>query len=112
MSSGCLRLVNLGNNLSCAIGVCSMANIRLFVRIACSLLAVAACALLQNGNRSSGAEVRVEVDAAKVVHVMRGGLGASWHAIEKPMPVTPGGDPQFGRIIETLKGLEEEINHR
>jgi hypothetical protein len=30
---------------------------------------------------------------------MRGGMGASWHAIEKPMPVVPGGDKQFGGIV-------------
>jgi hypothetical protein len=41
----------------------------------------------------------VEVDGDKPLHTMRGGLGASWHAIEKPMPVTPGGDPQFGGIV-------------
>lgn len=45
------------------------------------------------------AEVRVEVDGGKPMHTMRGGLGASWHAIEKPMPVTPGGDPHWGGCI-------------
>jgi hypothetical protein len=39
-----------------------MAHIRLFVRIACSLLAVAACALLRDGNRSPGADVHVELE--------------------------------------------------
>jgi len=33
----------------------------------------------------------IAVDAAVVVNTMRGGIGASWHAIEEPIPGTNGG---------------------
>ncbi len=36
------------------------------------------------------AEATIEVDAASVRQAMRGGLGASWHAIEEPIPYRPG----------------------
>ena len=32
-------------------------------------------------------EVEITVDASRVRHTMRGGFGASWHAIEQPLPV-------------------------
>ena len=35
-------------------------------------------------------EVTVEVDAASTVRAMAGGIGASWHAIEEPIPVVGG----------------------
>jgi alpha-galactosidase len=35
----------------------------------------------------SSPEVSLTVRADQVVHTMRGGLGASWHAIEEPIPV-------------------------
>jgi hypothetical protein len=35
-------------------------------------------------------QVTISVDWAQVVHKTRGGLGASWHAIETPIPVTDG----------------------
>lgn len=68
-------------------------------RIVLSCLAVSVALLASGTSPSCGADVTVEVDAAKVIHTMRGGLGASLHAIEKPMPVTPGGDKQFGGIV-------------
>ncbi len=34
--------------------------------------------------------LRIEVDATKVENTMRGGMGASWHAIEQPIPYKPG----------------------
>ncbi|MFV2066754.1 MAG: cellulase family glycosylhydrolase [Pirellulales bacterium] len=40
--------------------------------------------------------VEVEVDAASVVYTMRGGIGASWHAIEKPIPGAHGGSAWGG----------------
>src|SRR5512143_3729643 len=43
---------------------------------------------------SSGA-VRMTVDAARVVNTMRGGIGASWHAIEEPIPVSEKPHPIF-----------------
>lgn len=42
----------------------------------------------------SGAEVKLTTDASAVVHTMRGGFGASWHAIEQPIPVE--GDRSHG----------------
>lgn len=38
----------------------------------------------------NGAEVTISLDCAQVRHVMRGGIGASWHAIESPIPVVNG----------------------
>lgn len=35
-------------------------------------------------------EVTISLDCAQVRHVMRGGIGASWHAIETPIPVVNG----------------------
>jgi hypothetical protein len=40
-------------------------------------------------------EVRVVVDTARVVNTMRGGIGASWHAIEQPIPVSEKPHPVF-----------------
>ncbi|MBI4607246.1 MAG: hypothetical protein HY721_35220 [Planctomycetes bacterium] len=34
---------------------------------------------------------RIAVDASRVLRTMRGGIGASWHAIEEPIPGTHGG---------------------
>lgn len=41
------------------------------------------------GRRLPAAEVRIDVAAASVIHTMRGGMGASWHAIEEPIPHGP-----------------------
>lgn len=35
--------------------------------------------------------VQITVDTDSVVNTMRGGIGASWHAIEKPIPIGHGG---------------------
>jgi hypothetical protein len=40
------------------------------------------------------ADVTITADASRTVQVMRGGFGASWHAIEEPMPVE--GDRSHG----------------
>lgn len=40
------------------------------------------------------AEVRLEIDASTVVNTMRGGIGASWHAIEEP--ISTEFDSRFG----------------
>ncbi len=42
----------------------------------------------------SASEVRLSADVRTVVHTMRGGFGASWHAIEQPIPVV--GDRSHG----------------
>jgi len=39
----------------------------------------------------ASSELRISVDAATVTNTMRGGIGASWHAIEEPIPGTHGG---------------------
>lgn len=55
-------------------------------------LAVAAFPLVAPGAepaQSSSAEINV--DTSKVIHTMRGGIGASWHAIEQPIPIGNGG---------------------
>lgn len=38
----------------------------------------------------ASSEIRITVDAATVTNTMRGGIGASWHAIEEPIPVVGG----------------------
>jgi len=38
-------------------------------------------------NQPHAPEIQVQVDAGQVRHTLRGGLGASWHAIETPIPV-------------------------
>ena len=43
------------------------------------------------GELNRGEPVEVSVDLNKVTNVMRGGIGASWHAIEKPIPIGHGG---------------------
>ena len=35
--------------------------------------------------------VEINVDTSKIINTMRGGIGASWHAIEKPIPIGHGG---------------------
>lgn len=40
-------------------------------------------------------DVRITVDLARVVNTMRGGIGASWHAIERPIPVSETPHPVF-----------------
>ncbi len=42
------------------------------------------------GGSLGSADVKIEVDAASVINTMRGGMGASWHAIEEPIPYGPG----------------------
>jgi hypothetical protein len=56
----------------------------------CSLVALAQ----QSASSLSGSEVRLTVNAESVIHKMRGGFGASWHAIEQPIPVE--GDRSHG----------------
>ena len=49
------------------------------------------------GYSACGDEVRVAVDTASITNTMRGGMGASWHAIEEPYPTYNGmgGNPPF-----------------
>lgn len=53
------------------------------------LVAIATLAFLPTSS-GEAAEVTIDVDAAKVTNTMRGGMGASWHAIEQPIPYKPG----------------------
>ncbi len=48
----------------------------------------------QPGELARRADVSVAVDAGQVIHTMRGGFGASWHAIEQPIPIA--GDRSHG----------------
>jgi len=40
-------------------------------------------------------DVRITVDLARVVNTMRGGIGASWHAVVQPIPVSETPHPVF-----------------
>jgi hypothetical protein len=62
-------------------------------------LLATACLVAPGPAGLHAAELRVDVDLSKPLGTMRGGIGASLHAIEKPMLVTPGGDARFGGII-------------
>ncbi len=50
--------------------------------------------MLRPAGRLEGAEVTLTLDATTATHTMRGGFGASWHAIEQPIPVE--GDRSHG----------------
>lgn len=45
---------------------------------------------------TSAGKVSVVVEMGKTINVMRGGIGASWHAIEEPIPFSDKPDPVFG----------------
>jgi hypothetical protein len=63
------------------------------------LLAMTICLLLPCSSSVAAAgasnDVAVMVDLATVVNTMRGGIGASWHAIEEPIPVSDKPHPPF-----------------
>jgi len=43
-------------------------------------------------------DVNISIDTGHVVNTMRGGIGASWHAIEQPIPYSDKPAPAFGGI--------------
>jgi hypothetical protein len=45
---------------------------------------------LQTGQTSANDPINIRIDEASVVYTMRGGWGASWHAIEEPIPYGEG----------------------
>jgi hypothetical protein len=45
----------------------------------------------QSAESQPPAQVEISVDTGKIVNTMRGGIGASWHAIEQPIPIGHGG---------------------
>ncbi len=51
---------------------------------------IMAASLVAAARALPAAEVHVEVDAGKVINTLRGGMGASWHAIQEPIPHGPG----------------------
>jgi hypothetical protein len=54
-------------------------------------LMIAVCGALSAAPLGAAeAQVTLSVDCGQVQHVMRGGIGASWHAIETPIPVVDG----------------------
>jgi hypothetical protein len=72
------------------------------IRRVLSLPAALVCLLPTFATEAQGAglpddskDVRITVDLARVVNTMRGGIGASWHAIEEPIPVSEKPHPVF-----------------
>ncbi len=62
-------------------------------------IAVMVCLLLpclSHAGEESSNDVTVTVNADTVLNTMRGGIGASWHAIEEPIPYCETPDPVFG----------------
>jgi len=53
--------------------------------------AIGAGTEVHGGELKTPQAVEITVDTARVVNTMRGGIGASWHAIEKPIPIGHGG---------------------
>ncbi len=50
---------------------------------------------VRDAKTEASKDVRITVNLAAVVNVMRGGIGASWHAIEAPIPVSEIPHPVF-----------------
>ncbi len=60
---------------------------------------VTVCVLLpclSHAGEESPNDVTVSVNTTTVLNTMRGGIGASWHAIEEPIPYSERPDPVFG----------------
>src|SRR5208282_3238560 len=49
----------------------------------------------RRGEEAPRGDVRLRLDLGNVANTMRGGIGASWHAIEKPLPYSEQPDPVF-----------------
>ncbi len=63
-------------------------------------------------NAEPGHSARIKIDFTNPVHTMQGGVGASWHAIEKPAPLPlyvngRGGNPPF----EDTDAWDQLYNH-
>ncbi len=67
--------------------------IRIAAGVAAAGLAFALGGLLPT---EAGELVRISVNPGTVLNTMRGGIGASWHAIEEPIPYSDQPDPVFG----------------
>lgn len=67
---------------------------RIKSRIIRFLVCSGAAIAMTHAGSMKGAEVTLNMDATTVTHIMRGGFGASWHAIEQPIPVE--GDRSHG----------------
>jgi hypothetical protein len=52
------------------------------------------------------------VDLATAVNTMRGGIGASWHAIEEPIPYSDKPHPVFGNKSHGGSGWGADRNQR
>lgn len=57
------------------------------IRFILALTALAFSPQIANGASKTAPVVEISVDTGKVINTMRGGIGASWHAIENPIPV-------------------------
>jgi hypothetical protein len=55
------------------------------------LVLLGLCRFAADASETPGAtQPSIIVDGSRIVHTMCGGLGASWHAIEPPIPVVGG----------------------
>ncbi|MGZ7072840.1 MAG: hypothetical protein ACXVKL_10405 [Candidatus Angelobacter sp.] len=61
-------------------------SIALFLAVAQFPLRVA-----EGSQSTAPVPVEISVDTSKIINTMRGGMGASWHAIEEPIPIGHGG---------------------
>ena len=69
-------------------------RILLFSRLFISLIVAAAMFSLrvaEGAQSRTSTSVEISVDTGKIINTMRGGIGASWHAIEQPIPNGHGG---------------------
>jgi hypothetical protein len=60
-----------------------------------SLAALGTGCPIARGEEAPRGDVRLRLDLGNVTNTMRGGIGASWHAIEKPLPYSEQPDPVF-----------------
>ena len=67
------------------------ARLRSRALLVSTLLAAALSSRAQQADSKSPSLVEINVDTGTIVNTMRGGIGASWHAIEKPIPSGHGG---------------------
>jgi hypothetical protein len=59
------------------------------LRVTIPFLAASAVYLLLNGSctGSGGDKVQIKVDASEIIHTLQAGMGASWHAISRELPL-------------------------
>jgi hypothetical protein len=60
-----------------------------------SLTALGTSRPITRGEEAPRGDVRLRLELGNVTNTMRGGIGASWHAIETPLPYSERPDPVF-----------------